>query len=90
VFFWLVAFLSTPFLAAVVASVYASTVSGGGFEGKSGYAWLFALPPSYAASWLLSIGLYLATRKSATYISMATVALALVAAPGLVLLLSVL
>jgi hypothetical protein len=88
--FWLVAFLSSPFLAAVIASVYASTVSGGGFEGKSGYAWLFALPPSYTASWLLPIGLYALARGSATYISMATVVLALMAAPGLVLLMSTL
>ena len=90
ILFWLVAFLSTPFLAAVIASVYASTVSGGGFEGKSGYAWLFAIPPSYAASWLLPVGLYFFVRRSATYISMATVALALISAPGLVLLLGAL
>lgn len=88
--FWLVAFVASFSLAAGIASLYASTVSGGGFEGKAGYAWLFALPLSYVASVLLLAVLYAFVRKSGQRLMAATVALAFVALPGVAALLNVL
>jgi hypothetical protein len=85
VFFVVFACLASISLAGGIAATYVYVTSVGNFEGKSGYAWLFALPVSFVVSAIALVLLYMFVKPSEHRILLANSLLGLAAIPTIAL-----